>query len=299
MTGDSSESSAWLEQANGTSIPVEGSCSIGRLPGNQLVIPEELVSRRHALINVQEDGEHLLVDLGSGNGTYLNGRRLVQPMLLKHGDQIEIGSRRFVFRLPGTTANDATDDLSSADVDPDKTIQNIKSSLCWLLIADITNSTQLIKKLADDEMPRITSDWLAQCRHVVERCGGSINKFLGDGFFAYWPHRERTGEQVARALQELSAMQEKASPPFRVVLHFGQVFMGGAASMGEESLLGKEVHFVFRAEKLASSLGERGLVSDAARAHLPEHFQTAEAGAHPVQSFEGNFTFHSFPVTSG
>lgn len=283
----------WIEQPDGTRTLVQGSCSIGRLPSNQVVLAEERVSRRHALVNAQEEGEYWLVDLGSGNGTYLNGRRLVKPTLLRDGDQIEIGSFQLVFRQPGATAG--TPLPFPADLDSgDKTIQHIKSSECWLLVADIEGSTQLIKKLTDDELPMMTGQWLEECKRIVEECGGSINKFLGDGFFAYWHHRDSAPAEVANTLTALKRLQEKANPCFRVVLHFGTVFMGGAASMGEESLLGKEVNFVFRLEKVAGSLGERCLMSEPAKNHLGAGLPTTAVGSHPVQSFEGEFPLFSF-----
>lgn len=63
---------------------------IGRDPGVDLVIPTAAVSRRHARLT--RDGEgYVLEDLGSSNGTYLNGRRLVERCPLKSGDQIQLG----------------------------------------------------------------------------------------------------------------------------------------------------------------------------------------------------------------
>jgi hypothetical protein len=51
-------------------------------------------------------------------------------------------------------------------------------------------------------------------------------------------------------------MQTNGAADFRVVIHLEPVAVGGVASMGEESLIGKEVNFIFRLEKLAGSLGE-------------------------------------------
>lgn len=285
----------WLELADGTRYPVHGSCSIGRLRSNQIVLAERRVSRRHALINAREDRKFWLVDLGSGNGTYLNGRRLVQPAILRDGDSLQIGSFRLTFREPSCaadTAGPSQTDYAAGE----KTLPHIQSSPCWLLVADIVKSTGLTRKLGAEELAKVTGRWLTDCRRVIESRGGSLNKFLGDGFFAYWTDRKGAGEQVVGALAELQGLQNLANPSFRVVLHHGQVSMGGAASLGEESLLGKEVHFVFRMEKLASALGEGGLVSDAARRRLPESFRTIEVGLHRLQGFDGRFAFHRYPA---
>lgn len=63
---------------------------IGRKEGLDLVLPEDLVSRRHARITV-EAGTAVLHDLGSTNGTFVNGKR-VREVTLKEGDRILLGS---------------------------------------------------------------------------------------------------------------------------------------------------------------------------------------------------------------
>lgn len=89
---------AILVRENGERIPLKTLCNIGRAPANELVLQSEKVSRRHAQIQMQQGGEFWLVDLGSSNGTYLNGRRVVAPVLLQDQDIIDIGQLRFVFR---------------------------------------------------------------------------------------------------------------------------------------------------------------------------------------------------------
>ncbi len=286
---DDQEILAWLEQSNGTRVPLAGTCSIGRLSSNSIMIADERVSRRHALINVQGRHEFWLVDLGSGNGTSLNGRRLVQPTRLRDGDKIEIATFIFVFHQ-GVAAEPPADATSTTGAQ--KTLQQINSTECWLLVADIEDSTQLMHKHADSNSPPVTGKWLEDCKHVIEKSGGSVNKFLGDGFFAYWRRQPGSEEGVARALESLSQMQASANPAFRVALHMGQVFAGGGGSHGEENLQGKEVHFVFRMEKLAGSLGERCLISAAARTQLPARLRIAEIGRHPVAGFDGEHLFY-------
>src|SRR5712692_9437788 len=91
---------AWLQTGGGKRIPIQGNLPIGRSPKNLLVLDSPNVSRRHAIINVQNVGEFWLIDLGSSNGTFLNQRRLHQPMKLNDRDQIVIGDNAFVFRQP-------------------------------------------------------------------------------------------------------------------------------------------------------------------------------------------------------
>lgn len=72
-----------LHQVRGPSI------SVGRLPDNDVVLDDLLVSRRHARLELTASG-YAITDLGTGNGTYVNGRRVTEAML-EPGDVIGIG----------------------------------------------------------------------------------------------------------------------------------------------------------------------------------------------------------------
>ncbi len=71
--------------------------NIGRAPNNDIVIPEQTVSGRHATIQVQK-GSFFLTDLGSTNGTFVNGSR-IENHLLKSGDLIKFGAAQCKFEI--------------------------------------------------------------------------------------------------------------------------------------------------------------------------------------------------------
>ena len=76
---------------------------IGRIEGNDLVIPEPSVSRRHARL-LRQGQQVLLEDLGSSNGTFVNGQRLISaPFPLKSGDTFIVGSG-YPAEVPGAPA---------------------------------------------------------------------------------------------------------------------------------------------------------------------------------------------------
>lgn len=76
-------------------IPIEHSpFVIGRRKESSLLVAAEEVSRKHAEIHETLDGWRIK-DCGSTNGTFVNGRRLTENHLLKHGDYITIGGIRF------------------------------------------------------------------------------------------------------------------------------------------------------------------------------------------------------------
>ncbi len=74
--------------------------AIGSHPSNDVVLDETTVSRRHATI-MHKLGRFELADLGSTNGTFVNGGRVRKPIALKRGDEIKFGSARFVFVAAG------------------------------------------------------------------------------------------------------------------------------------------------------------------------------------------------------
>src|SRR6187399_1719543 len=64
--------------------------TIGRVQGNDIVLPKGNVTKRHARI-VLKDGKFIIVDLKSTNGTYVNGRKITSPLVVKEADKIYIG----------------------------------------------------------------------------------------------------------------------------------------------------------------------------------------------------------------
>jgi sigma-B regulation protein RsbU (phosphoserine phosphatase) len=83
--------------------------TIGRSARNDVCVPDPFASRVHAEVR-REGDQYLLQDLGSANGTYYNGSRLDQAVVLTHGGRIQIGETEIVFKdretgrtLPATT----------------------------------------------------------------------------------------------------------------------------------------------------------------------------------------------------
>jgi DNA-binding response OmpR family regulator len=102
-------------------IPLEGEVIVlGRATDCDLIVADPRVSRRHTELRRSGAG-FLLTDLGSKNGTYLNGQRISQPLPLRGGDVIELGAARFVYhdpeatldtgRFPHVVLDEATDEV--------------------------------------------------------------------------------------------------------------------------------------------------------------------------------------------
>jgi pSer/pThr/pTyr-binding forkhead associated (FHA) protein len=76
---------------------------IGRLSASDIVVRDPFVSRVHCGIS-SGNGQFILKDLGSANGTYRNGGRVYEAPL-NHGDKIQIGNTTLVFELEANTGN--------------------------------------------------------------------------------------------------------------------------------------------------------------------------------------------------
>src|SRR5215472_7176089 len=69
---------------------------IGRNPECDVVLQPKSVSRRHAAI-VRKDGGFLLRDMGSTRGTFVNGQKIANPVLLQDGSTVQIGELLLMF----------------------------------------------------------------------------------------------------------------------------------------------------------------------------------------------------------
>jgi len=86
-------------ELRGKVFVVTSGAVIGRSPSAQVVLPDEFTSAQHARLVIR--GSHFWVeDLGSKNGTFLNGRRLEAPSPLEDGDQLRIGRVVLRFQWP-------------------------------------------------------------------------------------------------------------------------------------------------------------------------------------------------------
>lgn len=80
--------------------------NVGRVQGNDLMLPKGNVSKHHARL-LFRDGRFIVTDLKSTNGTYVNGRKISQATIVREGDKIYIGD--FVLRLETAQAGASAD----------------------------------------------------------------------------------------------------------------------------------------------------------------------------------------------
>lgn len=268
---------------DGSEFELHGSCTFGRSEMNAVPLANNHVSRKHAVIQFQGENEFWIVDLGSSNGTYVNGRRMSRPLALKDGDVIDMAGSRIEFRSEADTTEPDDPSLGS-------TLLSVARRNCWLMVADIVGSTRMAQELPPEEVPQVTGGWFKTCRDLIEQHEGHMNQYLGDGFFCYWEDTLDSKRQILAALRDLARLQENASPPFRVVLHHGMTVFGSVPTMTEQNLHGPTVNFVFRMEKIAGAWQDSLLCSGPAWKALGVGSLLRRESQ--VGGYDGVFDFH-------
>ena len=92
---------------------LKGEITIGRVQGNDIVLPKQNVSKRHSRV-VLKNGKFVITDLKSTNGTYVNGRKITTPMVIKETDKIYIGD----FVLSAELSDGSAESASSPGIAP-------------------------------------------------------------------------------------------------------------------------------------------------------------------------------------
>ena len=105
----------------GKIIPIRGRLTIGRGPECDLILDEPEMSRKHALIENSGDGIYLR-DLGSSNGTFVNGVQ-VRDAVLHPDDQIAFDRNRFLLEAPGMAPR------SDHEVTSEEPVNNITQTM--------------------------------------------------------------------------------------------------------------------------------------------------------------------------
>jgi pSer/pThr/pTyr-binding forkhead associated (FHA) protein/tRNA A-37 threonylcarbamoyl transferase component Bud32 len=115
--------------ATGTEIEVDDELLIGRMAEGEGRLGEDIeISRRHARIARGEDGAYAVEDLGSTNGTIVNGHRIDKPELLYPGDTIEVGATKLVVQVtagppPASTEVEPPAEPPESEIEPQSVVE--------------------------------------------------------------------------------------------------------------------------------------------------------------------------------
>ncbi|MGH7168785.1 MAG: FHA domain-containing protein, partial [Gemmataceae bacterium] len=119
-------------------IPLAGKMLIGREQGLvQIPLPHPQVSRYHASIDLQGT-KVVLTDLGSTNGTFVNGARLKGKCFLQPGDQVDIGPYALQFTGTAFQARPRSDNVELVARDVRRVVRNRETGAALTLLDDVT-----------------------------------------------------------------------------------------------------------------------------------------------------------------
>ncbi len=93
--------------------------TIGRHPDNTIQVLDRIVSKEHAQVFLSPDGKYVFRDLGSLNGSYLRGERVMEHVL-EEGDEVSMGSTRFVYR----ETDKKQEELNQVSIQPPEFLQS-------------------------------------------------------------------------------------------------------------------------------------------------------------------------------
>ena len=162
--------------------------TLGREKDCQIIIPLRQVSRHHSRVSPSPDGA-IIEDLGSKNGTYLNGSLVQEPAILTDGDEIQISlAQHFIF-----LSSDATMPLESLPLEMQKRRLRVDAGArrVWVLDQEVDpplsasqfNLLQALYKQTGAVIPRtqiITAVWSSAAEGVTEQALDALVRRLRD-----------------------------------------------------------------------------------------------------------------------
>ncbi|MFZ5764956.1 MAG: FHA domain-containing protein [Thermodesulfobacteriota bacterium] len=251
---------------------------LGRGADCDILLPFPWVSRQHAMIQAEANGSHNLIDLGSANGSLVNGRRVYGPVRLSPGDRIRIGKSELIFwqdRPAGDDTGETTDSCG------DETVAFLQRECVTVLVCDIRGFTPLSEEVGADAVSAFLTQWTKKVDEVVRKNDGHVDKFIGDAVLAVWGNGGEFAT-VARAL--LSALEISlwtgrlglAAPIIGRELRIGAAVNSGEAVMGnigvdgqrDFTIVGDVVNVTFRLQEMTSKHKLDALVGEAAYRQL-------------------------------
>jgi hypothetical protein len=279
----------WLETASGECIPIRGHISLGRSRSNTVPINCERSSRRHALIRETADGGCVVLDLGSSNGTFLNGCRVAHSARVQPGDSVEIGAERFVLRAL-TPGADSKPNLGLPIAEPEQIY-------CWIITGDQECASPGEPEGGTGDDYKTVVGWVQMCRRILENHQATVATCDDRKLFAWLqdPHRDDSrAVTMAKALAELKLFQSRRRNEFRLAVHAAIVVVGSHGPQHQGTLVGTEVSFALHMQRLAWILASPCLLSEEANRRLSRYLKSEALEPCGLDSYKGNHRFFTY-----
>jgi class 3 adenylate cyclase len=178
----------------GRRIHVGGRLTIGRGDDAGVRIDDPEISRAHAVIAPTFDGLEIR-DLGSLNGTWVNGERISGPTPLAPRDVIKLGATQVeVVSVGGGRRATPVPRSAPTPVEAEDELRPVS-----VLFADVVGSTPLAERLEPEDYGALISGCVDRMCRCVEQFGGVIDAYMGDGIAAFFGFPAATEDDADRA----------------------------------------------------------------------------------------------------
>ncbi len=251
-------------------LPLAGSnCwTIGRSEDNNFVLPDRWISRNHAMLQCMETGEFYLIDLGSRNGSFVNGRRVSIPITLHNGDRLTFGQTELEFYC--STDKLAADPEATDSKEFTATATLHVRRLISVLVVDIRDFTVLTRQLDEKLLSEVIGTWFRHAGDIIREYGSWVDKYIGDAVMAIWIHGTQNvhDDEMIRVFRALNALHKMTSDlynlyPLPFPLRIGAGINTGFAMVGntgsgdrpDYTALGDTVNAAFRLETSTKQIG--------------------------------------------
>ena len=250
--------------------------TIGRDTGCDIVLDDKKASRNHAMLRQLGNGDYYLIDEGSSNGCYVNGKLITAPTLLKDGDRLGIGETELVFHEEPESVKDG---INSAGEDTEIVAPTGNIRKFTILVADIRDYTSISENTPIKVLTKMMNEWFNRTRECIYEHHGVVDKFIGDCVYARWEVRDDAAGTVVDALSaacELNIISRDLVHTYPEVsnpLNIGVGINTGTAALGadvSESAIGDAVNLTFRLESLSKKMGKDIILGRHAYEFLPE-----------------------------
>ncbi|WAL61289.1 adenylate/guanylate cyclase domain-containing protein [Thermocoleostomius sinensis] len=248
---------------------IGGNCwTVGRGDDNNFVLPDRWISRNHAMLQRMETGEYYLIDLGSRNGSFVNGRRVSVPVTLQNGDQLTFGQTELEFFAPNV--EQVPDNLSSDSQEFTATATLHVRRLISVLVVDIRNFTGMTRQIDEKILSEVIGTWFRCAGDIIREYGSWVDKYIGDAVMAVWIHGAQgvSPKEMICIMRALNALQKMTSRlheryPLPFPLQIGAGLNTGYAMVGntgtgdrpDYTALGDTVNAAFRLESCTKQIG--------------------------------------------
>jgi adenylate cyclase len=279
-----------------------GTWAVGRGEGCGVLLDNRSVSRLHALIQRRDAGDFYLVDLGSRNGSFVNGRRVSVPASLHDRDLLMFADMELVFRNPAAPKERQAAPGGGVRNLPTETLE--AQSLATIVVVDIRDFTPLSRNLSEALLAQMIGTWFLRVGQAAERGGSWAQQYIGDAVMAVWVHRNKPAiprdmPQVLRSVCEINRETAEISRNLKLPmpLRIGAGVSTGPAALGgtDYTALGETVNAAFRLEAATKSVGFGVLLGEAA---FTAWNAGAPAGAAPFRRCEVQLKGYDAPAVA-